>query len=353
MHHLVIGEGQVGREIVTRELADGDTVTILRRSPVEGEDRPGITRIAADVLDLPALTAAMDGADAVHATFHAPYDARIWEAYLPPRERAVLDAAAEHRLPVLFPESMYGYIGHAADLQEGADFAPRDAKGRIRRRLIEQRRAHRTPTLSLVAADLMGPTSIGTFSSVATAMVVEPILAGKRAMVPGALDAPHSLTFTPDLAAAMVHAARRIDALPADAVLHAPTAAAHSMRELAAQTAQLAGLPERRALQIPRLATRVGAPFSTLMRELSGISDLWYGPAVLQPGILTTAEGLTPTPWRDAVALTVHAARCPPDLASSGPGELRTRRAQDAASSVISRCSASRSTARMRSSGSS
>lgn len=308
MHHLVIGEGQIGREIVTRALADGDSVTILRRSKVAGEDRPGVTRVAADVLDLPALTAAMDGADAVHATFHAPYDARIWETFLPPREKAVLDAAADHRLPVLFPESMYGYIGHAADLREGAGFAPRDAKGRIRRQLIEQRRAHRTPTLSLIASDLMGLTSIGTFSSVATAMVLEPILAGKRAMVPGALDAPHSLTFTPDLAAAMVHAARRIDALPADAVLHAPTDTARSMRELGAETAQLAGLPERRALQIPRLVSRLSAPFSTLMRELSGIADLWYGPAVLQPGLLMTAEGLAPTPWQEAVELTMRAA---------------------------------------------
>ena len=101
MHHLVIGEGQIGRAIIEQALTDGDSVTVLRRSEIT--PTPGIDRVAGDVLDRTALTTALAGADAVHASFHAAYDARVWRRDLPPRELAVLDAAADRGIPVVFP----------------------------------------------------------------------------------------------------------------------------------------------------------------------------------------------------------------------------------------------------------
>ncbi|WP_433868903.1 NAD(P)H-binding protein [Saccharopolyspora sp. CA-218241] len=309
MHHLVIGEGQIGREIIARAIGDGDTVTILRRSEVQEHEDRGISRVTGDVLDPAALEQALRGADAVHACFHAPYDSRIWRRDLPPREEAVLDAAARHDVPIVFPESMYPFVGLASDLREGAEFAPRDEKGRIRRLLIDRRRAHAARTTSIVASDLVGPTSLGTGASVACTTVIEPVLADRRAVLPGALDAPHSLTFIPDLATAMLHTARHLDRLPADGVLHAPTAPPRTMRELAGRAADVGGVRRRAPLGIPRRAMRAAAPFSTLARELSRLEDLWHRPCALAPGILTTQEGLEPTPWEDAVDRTVAAAR--------------------------------------------
>ena len=227
MHHLVIGEGQIGRAIIERALADGDTVTVLRRSAKE--PTPELRRVAGDVLDPAALGAAIEGADAVMATFHSPYDARLWREQLPPREAAVLDAAAEHEIPVVFPESLYGFQGGAASLAEDASPSPQDEKGRIRVELLRARRAHRARTLSVIASDLIGPTTVGTGSAVATAMVLEPILSGRRAILFGRADVPHTLTFVPDLAAAMLHAARHAERLSGpsgDAVLNAPAARA-------------------------------------------------------------------------------------------------------------------------------
>lgn len=319
MHQLVIGEGQIGREIIAQAIEGGDTVTILRRSPVETDDSPGISRVRGDVLDPAALARAMEGADAVQACFHAPYDTRLWRRDLPPREEAVLDAAARHDIPVVFPESMYPFLGDATDLHEGSELTPREEKGRIRELLIGRRQAHTARTLSIVASDLMGPTSLGTGASVACATVVEPVLAGRRAMVPGALDAPHSLTFIPDIAAAMLHAARHAERLPADGILHAPTAPPRSMRALAERTADVGGVRPRSPWSIPRLVPRVAAPVSTLMRELARIEDLWHRPCVLVPGMLTTQEGLEPTTWEQAVDRTVAAARGgDDDLPASG-----------------------------------
>ncbi|MGO1198819.1 MAG: NAD(P)H-binding protein [Dermabacteraceae bacterium] len=308
MHHLVIGEGQIGREIIARALADGDQVTVLRRTTVA--PTPGVRRVAGDALDPAAVASAIADADAVHACFHAPYDARIWARDLPPRELAVLDAAAARGIPVVFPESMYGFQGGAVDLVEGAAPSPRDAKGEVRESLLAQRRAHPATTLSLVAADLLGPSAIGTNSAVVCAMLIERISAGSRPIIVGDPATVHALTFIPDLAVAMLHAVRNAARLApgGDAVLHAPSAPARSQTELIAAASALRGVPARRPLTMPRLALRALAPANTFARELHGISGLWYAPCVLRPGLLTTQEGLEPTNWEEALAVTMREA---------------------------------------------
>lgn len=308
MHHLVIGEGQIGRAIIDRALAEGDSVTVLRRSSAAPE--PGVRRVTGDLLDPTALREALVGADAIHACFHAPYDARIWARDLPPRELAVLDAAAAKDIPVTFPESLYGFQGAALNLAEGARLAPRDLKGEVREMLLAQRRAHPARTLSLVAADLLGPTAVGTNAAVVCAMLIERIAADTRPIVVGDPAAAHSLTFIPDLAVAMLHAVRHAARLApeGDAVLHAPSAPARSQSELITAASALLATKARRPLVIPRIALRALAPLSTFARELHGISGLWYSPSVLQPGLLTTQEGLQPTSWEDALAETTQAA---------------------------------------------
>jgi nucleoside-diphosphate-sugar epimerase len=310
MHHLVIGEGQIGRALIERALADGDTVTVLRRTAKDPS--PGIRRVAGDVLDPAALGAALEGAESVLASFHAPYDARLWQEQLPPRELAVLDAAAEAGIPVVFPESLYGFQGGAASLAEDAAPSPQDAKGRVRVQLLAQRRAHRARTLSVIASDLIGPSTVGTGAAVATAMVFEPVLAGRRAILFGRADLPHTLTFVPDLAEAMLHAARHAERLTGeagDAVLNAPAARARTQRELIAEVSRLAGRPIRRPLPIPRTVLALLSPVSTFARELHGIAGLWYGPSEQLPGRLAQEEGLAPTPWAEAVRATVDEAR--------------------------------------------
>jgi nucleoside-diphosphate-sugar epimerase len=308
VHHLVIGEGQIGRAIIDRALADGDTVTVLRRRAAA--PGPGIRRVTGDLLDPRVLEDAISGTDAVHACFHAPYDARIWARDLPPRELTVLDSAAAHGIPVAFPESMYGFQGSAQDLVEGSRPAPRDGKGEVREQLLAQRRAHPATTLSIVAADFLGPSAVGTAAAVVCAMVIERIAAGSRPIVVGDPAVVHSLTFVPDLAAAMLHAVRHAERLapPGDAVLHAPSAPAHSQAELITAVSALLGERERRPVVLPRIALRALAPLNSFARELHGISGLWYAPCVLRPGILTTQEGLRPTSWEEALETTVQAA---------------------------------------------
>lgn len=320
-HTLVIGEGQIGQAVVEQALARGGTVTLLRRSDVTTEEttrRYGagaerITRVRGDASDAGVLATAMRGAGSVHACFHAPYDSRRWRSTLPAAEAAVLDAAAREGIAgVAFPESMYAWAGAAEELREGAPFAPRDEKGRIRAELIAARRAHEARTVSVVAADLLGPTCLGTGAAVACTTVIEPLARGGFPFLPGAPGCEHSLTVVDDLAAAMLLAVEHAEDLARggeDGVVHAPTDAPRRLSELAAVSAARLGVRRRPLLAIPRLALRAAGVAERTMREIDGIGDLWYRPSRLRPGVLTSEYGLAPTPWDTAVATTVDAAR--------------------------------------------
>lgn len=319
MHHLVIGEGQIGREIVSAALRRGDTVSIFRRSDVDestshslyGKAATSINRVTGDVLDVDRVSEAAAGADAIHACFHSEYDSRAWRRDLPGREKSVLDAAERADVPVVFPESMYGFIGSAQDLREGAEFSPREDKGRIRQELIEARRAHPARTVSVVASDLIGPTGMTGGAAVACATVLQPLAAGSRPFIPGDPNVPHALTFTPDLARAMLVAADNAEALAADGqdgVVHAPTDVARTFAELVEFATTALDAKRYKVIAIPRVILRCLGLADRTMRELSAISDLWYRPCSLEPGILTTEFGLEPTDWEDAVRATLAAA---------------------------------------------
>lgn len=333
MHHLLIGEGQIGQAIAATAIGHGDTVTILRRSTVDdaadarryGPAAHLITRIAGDASDREVLSRAVAAgpdhgpADTIQACFHAPYDSREWRRTLPAAEAAVLDIAAQQGLPVAFPESMYGYVGHAESLREGASFAPVDDKGRIRAELITARRAHAARTASVIASDLIGPTTVGTFGAVATAMVVEPLVSGRRAFVPGSTRAPHSLTHVPDLAEAMLFAAVHADELAehfgTDAVVHAPTAPARSLTELAAATMAELDHPgtSPKITSIPHAGLAAAGLFERTMREIAALKPLWYGPCRLEPGVLTDVYELRATGLSEIVRQTVAAVRMAKD----------------------------------------
>lgn len=144
--------------------------------------------------------------DAVVHTVHAAYDHRVWRTELPPREQAVMGLAAGIGIPVVFPESVYAWGDAARDLTEGTPVAPTTPLGEVRIELLAARAAHSARTLSIVAADLIGPTA-ATSGSMATALVVRPAAAGRRVWLPGDPAAPHALTQLPDLARALRHTA--------------------------------------------------------------------------------------------------------------------------------------------------
>ncbi len=305
MQYLVTGAGQIGTQLAGDLVGGGHQVSVLRRSAVP---LPGTTLIRGDAGDRELLRDAMTGAEAVFHCTHTRYSAKAWERDLPQRERAVMDVAAEYGVPVVFPESVYAFGTGARRLAEDSPPDPVAPLGRVRAALLRNRAAHPAQTLSVVAADLLGPTAApGT--SVFLAMVLTPVARGRRAWVLGDPDAPRSATYLPDLTRAMATAADRADefAPDGDAVLLAPSLPPLAQREMARRAAEaLHGADGVRPVppvsRIPAAVFSAAGLVSPMARELHNQQYLWRAPAVMGEGRLVRDFDLRPSSWDDVLA---------------------------------------------------
>lgn len=304
--HVVAGAGPVGRTIAEQLATQGHTVRILTRSG-NGPTGDRLENLEVDVNDRTALAAALrhdTEPTAVHLCIHgSAYRADTWARELPAAERAVLDTVADtghDRTIVTFPESLYSYSTPENVMTENSPREAHTGKRGVRRTLLAARAAHPTPTVSVVAADFFGP---HVRDALAGERLVPTVLAGKKPYALASADTPHSFTYVPDLAAAMIAAAREPSTW--NTVLHAPTSPPVTQRELITALATAADLPAPRIGTIPAWAVRAAALVHHDTRELAEILYQVTAPFVMDSSYTEKLLGLTPTPLEEAAAATV------------------------------------------------
>jgi len=298
--YAVTGAGRVGWTVAEQLAAAGHRVRILTRSG-SGPAHPLVEKVSIDVSEPGRLGEAFHGAAAVFHCIHASrYNADVWARELPAAEQNVLAAAGAAGAVVVFPESLYSYSAPERPMTEDG---PREAQGGkrgIRTALLKARAASATDTVSVVASDFFGPRVRGAHAG---ERMLKPVLAGKSLTVIGRTDQPHSFTYVPDLAAAMIAAADRPQAW--NRVWHAPTGPALTQREIAGAFATAAGVRAPRVTAVPGWALRTMGVFSTDMRELAETLYQFQRPFVMESAASQAALGLAATPLHEAAAATV------------------------------------------------
>lgn len=292
MSYVVIGAGPVGTTIAEQLAAAGREVTVLTRSG-SGPEHPLVSRRRVDVLDEAALAETTTGAHAIfHCAHGSSYSEKVWRAELPAMEQAVLAAAHRVGAVVVFPESLYSYVRTDEPMTEDDPRDRADGKGAVRRDLLAARAAAPAPTVSVVASDFIGPhvTSGGHMGERA----FRAVHTGRRLRVLGSLDQPHSWTYVPDLAAAMITAADRADLH--DRVLHAPTNPPRTQREVVTAIAEETGHPVPPLGVFPRWATTLVGLVHTETRELAQMDYQFTRPFVMDSRRSEELLGLQPTP---------------------------------------------------------
>jgi nucleoside-diphosphate-sugar epimerase len=297
---VVTGAGPVGWTVADQLAAQGHRVRVLTRSG-SGPERPNVERLRVDVSVPGALDAALEGAAAVfHCTHGSAYSAEAWRRELPSTERAVLAAAGRAGAVVVFPESLYSY-GHVdGPITEDTPREAREGKLGIRTELLRQRETSGTATVSVAASDFFGPRVL---MAHAGERMVPTILSGKTVRVMGGLDTPHSFTYVPDLAAAMIAAAA--DPSLWNSVLHAPTGPAVTQRAMVHAYASAAGVPDPKTGVLPGWLLRGAGLVHRDSRELAEMLYQFDRPFVLDSGRSERLLGLAPTPLAEAAAATV------------------------------------------------
>lgn len=298
--YVVTGAGPVGWT-VAEQLADrGRQVRVLTRSG-SGPLHPLIERIAGDAKDPAILRSALAGAKAVFHCIHgSAYTAPAWQAELPAAEQAVLAAAQEAGAVVVFPESLYSYSEPDSVMTEGSPRRAAGGKRGVRTELLRARAATAAPTVSVVAGDFFGPRV--RMAHGGERMVV-PILSGKNVSVIGSSRQPHSFTYVPDLARAMIAAADRPSAW--NTVWHAPTGPALTQTELAHAFAAAAGRPAPKVRVLPGWTLRAAGLVSADARELAEMLYQFERPFIMDSAASQAALDVSPTPLETAAAATV------------------------------------------------
>ncbi|MFD4354120.1 NAD-dependent epimerase/dehydratase family protein [Nocardia sp. NPDC058518] len=305
--YLVIGSGPVGRAVTSILVEQGHTVTIATRSG-SGPDLPGITLAAADASVREQIEPLARRAEAIFCAVHgSKYSARVWRAELPPIEAALLNIAADRSIPIVFPESMYAFGAPDGPMTETSPQTATSGKSLIRVELLRNREAHAAQTISVAASDFFGPHA--TTSHVGS-LVVPKVLAGKSVLALGDVDQPHSFTYVPDLARAMVTAAAQAQTLTeSNRFLFAPTGPPLTMAEMTARVADVAGVAKVTARAIPAWLVRAGGVLVPDMREMADVLHQWTQPYVVDSSRSEEELQLKPTPLDDALAVTVDWAR--------------------------------------------
>lgn len=299
--YVVTGAGPVGWTVAEQLARRGDQVRILTRSG-NGPDHPLIERCRVDVSDAAALGTAMAGAAAVFHCIHgSSYTAAAWRRELPTAEGVILEAARRQGAVVVFPESLYSYSRPDAVMTEESERAADAGKRGVRTALLAARAASMTDTVSVVASDFYGPR---VRTAHAGERMVPSILTGRSLQLIGSPDAPHSFTYVPDLAAAMIAAAGLLRRR--DRVLHAPTLPALTQRALVGAFASAAGVGAPKITGTPGVLIRILGAVMPSLREIGEMAYQFDRPFIMSSTASEQVLGLSPTPLGTAAGETVR-----------------------------------------------
>lgn len=308
--HLVLGAGGIGRATASALAAAGDEVVLVSRS---GRDPrlPGVGAQALDVTDGRALAAVAAGARTLVNALN-PAEYTHWDRDWPPMATAVLDSALASGARLVTVSNLYGYGRVGAPMTEENPLSPNGIKGRVRAdmwtRALELHRAGQVQVAEVRGSDYIGPHTLG--SSLVSSMLVPRILAGKTAWMPmGRTDAPHSWTVDIDVATLVAAIVASDDADVWGRPWHVPTAAPATLAEVGALVADLAGMPRARVRALPRAVVTIGGAVVPLLGALRETRHQFEGPFVIDSAAAQSRFALTPTPLRDALALTIAAVR--------------------------------------------
>jgi len=300
--HVVLGAGAIGATIAEQLVAAGEPVRVVSRSG-RNPGVAGVEAAAADLADPTAVRAVAAGAGVAYFACQPAYT--DWPRGFPPLAEGVLAglAGSGTRLVVVDNLYLYGPTG-GRPMTEDLPAAATTRKGRARAALAERflaaHRAGDVPVAIGRASDYFGPRGVATTHG---DRFFPALLAGKAVQVFGDADAPHAVTYVPDIARALVELGRHDAAL--GQAWHVPTAPAVSQRAFAEMAARAAGVPAPKLSRVSKPMLYLAGLFVPPAREMIEMAYEFEEPFLVDSSRFERAFGLAPTPLEEALAETV------------------------------------------------
>ena len=300
-HHIVVGAGPVGSGIALLLAGRGEQVTVVTRSST-GPDHALVTKLKADASDAGALTRAATGATTIYNCVNPPYNK--WATDWPPVHEALMTAAEKTGAVLVMMGNLYIFgQGTPMPMHEGDAATTGGTKGLVRAGmeddLLAAHAAGRLRATLARASDFYGPTVL---NAAMGERVVPKLMVGKKVTVLGALDAPHSLSYMPDVVNTMVTIGG--DERAWGEAWHVPNAPATTQRETIDALASAAGTTAKVGA-VPKVALSVLGVAVPLMRELKETWHQWAEPWVTDSTLTEQTFGLRATPLDEGAEATI------------------------------------------------
>ena len=286
--HVIVGAGPVGTGVAKLLAERGERVRIVSRRGA-GPEHAAVERVAADATQADRLAELATGAAALYNCASPLY--HRWFTDWPPLAASLLAAAERSGAVLAVASNLYGYGPVSGPITDATPLAATHPKLRLRadmwREALARHEAGRIRVTEIRSSDYIEANSI------MTVVLAKPILAGKRAFVPGALDVPHSWTAISDAARTLVAVAT--DARAWGKAWLVPTNPPLTVRALAARFAKVSGAPAPKLSAIPYPVMWATGLFVPLVRELRATHYQFASPFVLDSSVTEKTFGLAPT----------------------------------------------------------
>ncbi|MEV4163664.1 NAD-dependent epimerase/dehydratase family protein [Nonomuraea dietziae] len=300
--HIVVGAGQVGPHVARRLIAQGHEVVVVTRS---GSGPEEATRIAADVTDHARMIEISKGADAIYNCVNPQY--HRWLTDWPPMAASFMAAAEASGAVLVALGNLYPYGPVRGPMTEDLPLASTNPKAQVRAKMWnDMRAAHeagRIRAVEIRGSDYFGPGT--TDQSYLGDRFLVPLKAGKTVPLIWPADIPHSWTYLPDVAEAMVVAAG--DERAWGRPWHVPTTEPQTFRQLGERMAAILGRPAPKLMQLPWPLMRAIGLFNPMIGELRHIRYQFVAPFELDSSAFTATFGVKPTPLDQALRTTLGA----------------------------------------------
>ena len=297
--YVIAGAGPIGSAVAGQLLARGDEVTVVTRS---GSDITGAHNVRHDANDVDGLKDLTGGAAALFNCANPAY--HKWATDWPPLAASLLAAAGQSGAVLVTAANLYGYGHVVGPMSPSTPLHPNSVNGQVRAQMWQDAlAAHQAGEVRVVevrGSDYIGPHSESHFER-----QLPNVLTGKTAKVVGDPDAPHSWTYTEDMAATLVAVATEPAAWGRP--WHAPCTAVKSQREALTAACAVAGVAAPKVVGIPTWQMTMAGWFNPQIRAVATVAYQFQGPFLSDDSETRHVLGVLPTPWSEVLAASVAA----------------------------------------------
>ena len=301
--------GSVSNELVKLLAGRQKSFRLVSR---RGTSATGATEnVAADLADQDQTIGAVAGSSVVYLLAGLKYDHKVWAETWPRIMNNVIEACKGAGARLIFFDNVYMYGKVIGRMTEESPFHPTSKKGEVRARIAQllsgEWKVGSIKGIIARAADFYGPQAK---NGVANALVFDPMSKGQRPMCLVSDAAPHSYTYVPDAAQALLTLAENESAW--NQTWHLPTSPSPlTGREFIVRAAEAMNkAPKYRILSRPMV--RMAGWFNPTVGEVYEMLYQNDSPYIFDSSKYARAFAFTATPYANGIRATAESYRSQP-----------------------------------------